>query len=211
MRIAAFVRDTITEETSMRTMLFILLAAAGLSAAPALAQQQPRIPPMLVTSDSFPDGGMIPVEYTQAGPDAGEGRGTSPQLSWSNVPEGTESFVLLFRDPEVVRNRSSQDQVHWLVWNIPPTTTSLPEGVAEGSPLPDGSHQISATGAVYRGPGAPASDPHHHYTFELYALDTMLEIEPTEDAQEARTRVMDAMQGHILARGLYVGLFRRPE
>ena len=73
-----------------------------------------------------------------------------------------------------------------------------------------GSKQISATGQVYRGPGAGANGPKHHYVFELYALDTVLDVNATDDAFATRTKVMEAAQGHILAKAVYLGLFRRP-
>jgi phosphatidylethanolamine-binding protein (PEBP) family uncharacterized protein len=87
----------------------------------------------------------------------------------------------------------------------------MPEGVQKGSQLPDGSFQISATGPVYRGPGAPANGPPHHYMFEVFALDTKLDVKPTADAFETRANVMKAMQGHILGKAVYGGLFRRPQ
>ncbi|MGD0134407.1 MAG: hypothetical protein ABSE57_20345, partial [Bryobacteraceae bacterium] len=89
--------------------------------------------------------------------------------------------------------------------------TGLPEGVPKGSSLADGSYQISATGPMYRGPGAGAKGPFHHYVFELYALDTKLDVKPSADAFETRANVMKAIQGHILAKAVYGGLFRRPQ
>ena len=71
--------------------------------------------------------------------------------------------------------------------------------------------QTSASGPVYRGPGAPATGPPHHYTFEIYALDTRLDIGHGADAFETRANVMKAVQGHILGKAVYVGLFRRPQ
>ena len=79
-----------------------------------------------------------------------------------------------------------------------------------GAQLPDGSRQISASGATYRGPGAPATGPFHHYTFEIYALDIKVDLEPGANEQETRTKVMAAMQGHVRGKAVYVGLFRRP-
>ena len=178
--------------------------ATSSSGQPAAGTEPPR-PAMVLTTSAFPDGGQIPIKYTQAGEQV------SPPLTWTNVPPGTESFVLHMRDPDVARNRTTEDQVHWLVWNIPGTVTGLPEGVPKGPELPDGSRQISASGPVYRGPGAPASGPMHHYTFELYALDTKLDVQPGADAWETRTKLMQAMQGHVLGKAVYVGLFRRPQ
>jgi Raf kinase inhibitor-like YbhB/YbcL family protein len=194
----------------MRNSIVIALALglvpvslAGQSPAPAAGARQARAA-LTLTTTAFPDGDPIPAKYTQAGDQV------SPALAWSNVPDGTVSFVLHMRDPDVARNRTTEDQVHWLVWNIPGSATGLPEGVPKGATLPDGSQQISASGPVYRGPGAPASGPMHHYTFELFALDTKLDVQPGADAWATRTSVMQAMQGHILGKAVYVGLFRRP-
>jgi phosphatidylethanolamine-binding protein (PEBP) family uncharacterized protein len=101
--------------------------------------------------------------------------------------------------------------VHWLVWGIPGSSTGLAEGQPQGARLPDGSQQISASGQVYRGPGARAIGPKHHYTFELYALDTTVDVAPGANEQETRAAVMAAMQGHVLGKGVYVGLFKRPQ
>jgi Raf kinase inhibitor-like YbhB/YbcL family protein len=171
---------------------------------PGSGAQPPR-PAMALTTTAFPDGAVIPPKYTQAGEQI------SPALTWTNAPPETATFVLHMRDPDVARNRTTEDQVHWLVWNIPGTARGLPEGVPKGPELADGSRQISASGPVYRGPGAPATGPMHHYTFELYALDTKLDVQPAADAFETRTNVMKAMQGHVLAKAVYVGLFRRPQ
>ena len=168
-------------------------------------------PAMTLTIPAFPDGGQIPVKFSQAAEGAAPGEGTSPAISWANPPAGTQSFVLHMHDMDVVRNRTTDDQAHWVVWNIPATATGLPEGVPKGSQLPDGSYQISATGAVYRGPGAAATGPLHHYVFELFALDTRLDVGPTADAFETRANVLKAMQGHILGKAVYGGLFRRPK
>ncbi len=164
----------------------------------------PPAPAMTLTTTAFPDGDPIPLKYTQAGEQV------SPPLTWTNTPPGTVSFVLHMLDPDVARNRTTDTQVHWLVWNIPATATGLPEGVPKGAELPDGSRQVSATGPVYRGPGAPATGPMHHYTFEIYALDTKVDVPAGGDAFETRAMVMKAMQGHVLGKAVYVGLFRRP-
>ncbi len=164
-----------------------------------------------LSTTAFADGGVIPVRFSQAAPGAAPGEGTSPALTWANAPANTRSFLLHMHDMEVVRNRTTDDQLHWLVWNIPVTATGLPEGVARGATLPDGSRQTSATGPVYRGPGAGANGPMHHYVFELYALDIPLPVEAVDDAFATRTKVMEAMQGHILGKAVYLGLFRRPQ
>jgi Raf kinase inhibitor-like YbhB/YbcL family protein len=192
-----------------------VMAVAGVLAAGAQERGGqraggPATPPMTLTVSGFADGTQIPVRFSQAAEGAAPGEGTSPAIAWSNVPMGTQSFVLHMHDMDVARNRTTDDQAHWVVWNIPASATGLPEGVPKGSPRPDGSHQISATGAMYRGPGAPANGPMHHYVFELFALDTKLDVQPAADAFETRANVLKAMQGHILGKAVYGGLFRRP-
>lgn len=182
----------------------ISFSSAASSAEPGKPAPAAR-PPLTLTTTAFADGTQIPLKYTQAGEQV------SPALTWTNVPEGTQSFVLHMRDPDVARNKTTEDQVHWLVWGIPGAATGLPEGVPKGEKLADGSQQISASGAVYRGPGAPATGPLHHYTFELFALDTKIDVAPGADAWETRTKVYQAINGHILGKAVYVGLFRRPQ
>jgi Raf kinase inhibitor-like YbhB/YbcL family protein len=200
----------------MKTLTRIVVVCGCLAALPAAAQQPaaagaaPPAPAMVLTVQGFPDGGEIPVRFSQAAPGAAPGEGTSPAMSWTNVPAGTQSFVLNMRDLDVARNRTTEDQAHWVVWNIPATATGMTEGQPRGAQLPDGSYQHSATGQVYRGPGAPATGPRHHYMFELYALDTKLDVTPGADAFESRTKVFQAMQGHVLGKAVYGGLFRRP-
>jgi Raf kinase inhibitor-like YbhB/YbcL family protein len=159
---------------------------------------------MTLTSSAWPDGGQIPAKYTQADMEV------SPALSWSNVPDGAASFVLIAHDVDAAIGNGTDDILHWMLWNIPATVASLPEGVPRGSLLPDGTRQISATGTSFRGPGAPASGPPHHYLFELFALDTMLEV-PAVGASPPNTRaaVVAAIAGHIRGKATYVGLFKR--
>jgi len=166
---------------------------------------------MTLSTTAFPDGGTIPVRFSQAAEDAAPGGGTSPALEWANTPDGTRSLLLHMHDMEVARGGTTEDQAHWVVWNIPGSATGLPEGVPSGSQLADGSYQISASGPMYRGPGAPASGPPHHYVFEVYALDTVLDVQPTEDAFETRRAVMAAAQDHVLRKAVYMGFFRRPQ
>ena len=198
----------------MLTTRWFLASAIIVLAIPMNAQQPPAAPaapPMILTVTGFQDGGQIPVKFSQAAPGAAPGEGTSPALSWSNVPAGTQSFFLHMHDLEVSRNKTTDDQAHWVVWNIPASVTSLSEGQPKGAKLPNGAFQHSATGQVYRGPGAPANGPMHHYMFEIYALDTMIDVQPGADAFESRTAVMKAIQGHILGKAVYGGLFKRPQ
>jgi Raf kinase inhibitor-like YbhB/YbcL family protein len=192
---------------TVAVLAWLPLAAAAQAPSPAqpAVGGEMRPPAMVLTTPAFPDGDPIPARYTQAGEQV------SPALNWANVPPGTQSFVLHMRDPDVARNRGTEDQVHWLVWSIPGSATGLPENVPKGADRPDGSHQISASGPVYRGPGAPATGPVHHYTFELFALDTKLDVPVGADAWVTRAAVWKAMEGHVLGKAVYVGLFRRPQ
>jgi Raf kinase inhibitor-like YbhB/YbcL family protein len=169
---------------------------------------------MVLTIPAWPDGQPIPLKFTQAGEQV------SPELKWTNVPAGTQSIVVNMLDPDVSVNRTTETQPHWIVWNIPAipaTATGLPEGVKPGAEQPDGMRQISASGPQYRGPGAAATGPLHHYTFEVYALDTKIDVTPSTGATpvaaavDTRAAVMKAMQGHIIGKAVYVGLFRRPQ
>jgi hypothetical protein len=159
---------------------------------------------MTLVTAAWPDGGQIPTKHTQAGEEI------SPALSWSGVSEGAASFVLIVHDLDAATGNGTDDILHWMLWNIPASVTSLPEGVPRGSQLPDGTRQISATGPNYRGPGAPASGPVHHYVFELFALDTMLDV-PAVGGSPPQTRaaVLTAMAGHVRGKAAYVGVFKR--
>jgi len=164
----------------------------------------PAAPPLVMTTTAFEDGGVIPAKFVGQ-------MGVSPELKWTQVPMGTQSFVLLMHDPDVALQRSTLDVTHWLVWNIPGTSTGLPEGVMPMAELPDGTRQVSLRAAGYMGPGAPANGPYHHYTFELFALDTKLDV-PAGTPQEAaatRAAVMKGIEGHALGKAVLVGRFHQ--
>jgi Raf kinase inhibitor-like YbhB/YbcL family protein len=160
---------------------------------------------MTLSTTAWPDGGQIPAKHAQTGEEA------SPPLTWTNVPDGTMSFVLIVHDLDAAVGSGTDDLLHWMVWNIPGEARGLPEKVAQGAQLPDGSRQISASGPYYRGPGALASGPVHHYVFELFALDSMIDVAPVGLSPPlTRAAVVAAMAGHIRGKGAYTGLFRRP-
>src|SRR5690242_20773468 len=115
---------------------------------------------MTLTTTAWSDGGMIPLRYTQAGPEI------SPAIQWSGAPAGTASFVLIFHDADTVSPNSTDDLLHWLMWNIPGTATGVAQSRPDGFELPDGSRQISVSGSRYRGPGASSTGPLHHYVME---------------------------------------------
>jgi Raf kinase inhibitor-like YbhB/YbcL family protein len=160
-------------------------------------------PGLTLTSPDFEDGSIIADRFTQkGGPTA-----PSPKLQWTNVPAGTQSFTLLMHDPDVALQRKLDDVTHWLIFNIPGTAKELPQGVPADAKLADGTINAKNLrgGVGYMGPGAPAAGPHHHYTFELFALDTKLDLGP--DA--SRPDVMKALDGHILGKGVLVARFHQ--
>jgi Raf kinase inhibitor-like YbhB/YbcL family protein len=147
---------------------------------------------LAVSSTSFPDGAEIPAKYTG-------GQGVSPQLSWSGAPAATMSYVLIMHDTDAAIPAGSlnNDISHWIVWNIPASATSIPEG----GPVPSGANQYSLRGPQYMGPAPPAGHPYHHYIFTVYALNSTLDV----PAGATRADVEKAMEGKIIARGTYVG------
>jgi Raf kinase inhibitor-like YbhB/YbcL family protein len=181
------------------TPLVTLLFATWLGSALA---QAPAGPGLTLTTTAFADGAEIPKRFTQSDPNA-----VSPKLEWTNVPPNTVSFALIFHDPDVAIQKKTEDVLHWMAFNIPGTARELPEGVAADAKLADGTIQAKNRrgGVGYMGPGAPAAGPHHHYTFELFALDTKLDLGP--DA--TRADVLKAIDGHILGKGVVVGRFHR--
>ncbi len=188
---------------------FVLSAGiAALSAqAPAAPAGQPAARPpagpgLTLTSPAFEDGGIIPNKYTQADPAP-----VSPKLTWTNVPAATVSFALIFHDPDVAIQKKVDDVLHGMWFNIPGTARELAEGLPATPTLPDGTVQAKNLRGQpgFMGPGAGAAGPYHHYTFELYALDTKLDLTP--DA--TRADVLKAIDGHIVGKAVLVGRFHR--
>ena len=205
----------------MRTVGFGLGAAAAIVVSVALgmqsgvsAGQQPpagggqgggrgggrggfNLPPLLMESDAFADGGIVPPKY------AGRG-GVQPGFKFSNAPAGTVSYAIIFHDLDVALMGGTDDVLHWMAWNIPASANGIPEGS-----LPAGSVQgNNLTGQpVYMGPGAPAGPRYHHYVFELYALSANLDLPATA----TRADLLKAMDGKTVAKAAYVGRFRQGE
>jgi Raf kinase inhibitor-like YbhB/YbcL family protein len=153
-----------------------------------------NLPPLLMTTDAFPDGGIVPQKY------AGRG-GVQPGFKFSGAPEGTVSYAIIFHDIDVSLKGSTGDVLHWIVWNIPAAAGGIPEGsVPAGAVVGRG---ITGQNA-YFGPGAPAGPRYHHYVFELYALNTNLDLPATAGREE----LLKAMEGKIVAKSAYVGRFR---
>jgi Raf kinase inhibitor-like YbhB/YbcL family protein len=145
---------------------------------------------MELKSDAFASGQSIPAKYTCTG------KNISPALMWSNAPAGTQSFALIVDDPDAPMGT----WVHWVLYNIPSSTTSLPEatdanGISVGK---NSSNHMS-----YDGPCPPSGT--HRYFFKLYALDSTLSLSPGATKQQ----LLDAMKGHILAQGELMGTFSK--
>ncbi len=153
-----------------------------------------NLPPLLMTTEAFPDGGIVPQKF------AGRG-GVQPGFKFTGAPEGTMSYAIIFHDIDVAIGGNTGDVRLWIAWNIPASAGGSPAGS-----LPAGSVQgNNLTGQpVYMGPGAPAGPRYHHYVFELYALNANLDLPPTA----SRDDLLKAMAGKITAKSAYVGRFR---
>jgi len=149
----------------------------------------------MVTSAAFADNGTIPVLFTC------KDQNMSPPLSWGTLPEGTKSLALIMHDPDTPRGTLT----HWVVFNISPGLEGLPQAIKEEAAqgFLQGTNTFGKVG--YNGPCPPAGS-RHRYQFYFYALDSMLALE----AGAAESQVVDAMQGHLLGRGLLTGLFGNP-
>jgi hypothetical protein len=154
---------------------------------------------MTIGSPTFRPGGEIPEVHTC------EGRDTSPALSWSGVPERAKSLALVVDDPDAPDPKAPRmTWVHWVLYDIPPSATGLPEAVS-GRDLPPGTRQGTndwkRTG--YGGPCPPIG--RHRYFFKLYALDALLPDlgEPTKQKLEK------AMEGHVLAKAEVIGTYQK--
>jgi Raf kinase inhibitor-like YbhB/YbcL family protein len=150
---------------------------------------------MKITSPAFQNEGMIPSKYTCDGQDV------SPALEWTGVPENTTGLVLIADDPDAPMGT----WVHWVLFNIPPTVTGLPEGAGAETIFSDGTQ--SGTSSFkrlgYGGPCPPSGT--HRYYFKVYALDAKLDLASGASKQD----VVRAMKGHVLAQGELMGRYKR--
>ena len=157
-----------------------------------------RIPTLMMQSGAFEDGGIIPDKYSA------RGGSTQPGFTFTNPEQGTVSYAIIFHDIDVTFGGGTDDILHWVVWNIPVAAGGIPEGS-----LPEG----SVVGAnlmrqnSYMGPGAPPGPKHHHYVFDLYALNANLDIPATSSRKE----LLEAMQGKVIAKAAYVGMFGKQQ
>lgn len=151
---------------------------------------------MVITSTAFEDGGTIPAAYSCDGQDK------SPELNWTGVPEGTQSFVLILDDPDAPGGTFT----HWVIFNIPAGATGLEENTAKIGELPDGTLQgKNSFGTIGYGGPCPPSGSLHRYYFTLYALDITLDLA----SGATKAQVLAAMEGHVLAEAVIMGNYQR--
>jgi Raf kinase inhibitor-like YbhB/YbcL family protein len=189
----------------------LALAGTAMAQAPAPAPAPVAMKPvgMTLSSPDFQDGGILDDKYTSKVYVGGKPIANSPALHWTGTPAGTQSFALIVHDLDVQLGKGLGDNLHWFAWNIPGTATSLPQSVPTVAKLPDGTQQNrwgSAANPYYGwgGPGAPAPI-YHHYVFEIWALDTRLELPESAN----RADLQKAMDGHVLDKGFTVARFHR--
>jgi Raf kinase inhibitor-like YbhB/YbcL family protein len=156
--------------------------------------------PMLLESDAFADGAIVPAKYSNAG------GSTIPAFKITNVPMGTVSFAVVFHDMDPNIGNPPADVLHAMFWNVPAASAGWSEGPADGSKMPAGTvmgFNIQKK-PVYMGPGAPAGPRYHHYVWEVYALNANIDVPP----DSTREAVYAAMAGKVVGKSIYVGRFR---
>jgi Raf kinase inhibitor-like YbhB/YbcL family protein len=173
--------------------LFSLALIAALTLLPKFSFSEPES--LQLSSPAFSSQGMIPALHTCDGADI------SPPLRWEGVPEDTRSFALIMEDPDA----PTGTWVHWVIYNIPPDTRELSQKIVVQETLPDGFRQAMTDfrRLGYGGPCPPSGT--HRYFFRLFALDDFLDLEP--DAEKGE--LLEAMKGHVIARGELIGLYMR--
>ncbi len=142
---------------------------------------------LFVTSPAFENNQFIPAKYTC------DGNNVNPPLTIEGIPEGTKTLALIVDDPDAPMGTWD----HWVVWNIPPTS-KIEEDTVPGT---EGMNDFRRRS--YGGPCPPSGT--HRYFFKVYALDVKLDLSPAS----RKSDLEKAMQGHILAEGTLIGLYRR--
>ncbi len=174
-------------------------SSAAASSAPQTTPEGRTTVSLNLTSTAFAPNGSIPAPYTCEGDD------TSPPLSWAGAPSGTKSVALIVDDPDAPDPAKPQRvYVHWVVYNIPPTATSLPENASKKG-LPAGAVQGKNDWGKtqYGGPCPPVG--RHRYFFKLYALDTQL----TGLSSPTKADLLKAIEGHVIANGELIGTYQK--
>jgi Raf kinase inhibitor-like YbhB/YbcL family protein len=189
------------------TLVKALMLSMSLAIGPDIgaAQQQSPPPPskFKVITSAYYDNDWIPAQYT-----CGVDESSSIGLQWSDAPAGTMSFAVIFHVTDAAPGKGAMDVTHWILWNIPGSATQLGSGIKPDS-SPDGVLQGKNIRGVngYQPPCPPVgsqSNP-HHYIFELYALDSKVDL----PAGSSRADLMKAMDGHVIGKASIVGIFGR--
>ena len=147
-----------------------------------------------IRTSTFTHGESISEKYTC------EGEDRSPELTIADVPDDAAALAVVVDDPDAPGGTFT----HWLLWNLPPDTVEIPEGVAQREEAPDldamqGENDFGEVG--YRGPCPPEGDDSHEYRFTLYVLDEELDVEsgsprpPVQDELDAKTTDSDRFTG----------------
>ncbi|OGC96133.1 MAG: phosphatidylethanolamine-binding protein [candidate division Zixibacteria bacterium RBG_16_53_22] len=150
---------------------------------------------MELKSSAFAAGEAIPAKHSC------DGSNLSPQLSWHNIPDSAKELVLICDDPDA----PGGTWVHWVLYDLSADSGGLPEDIAKKGTvggLKQGKNDFGKIG--YGGPCPPRGSA-HRYFFRLYAIDKQLDLQPGATKPE----VMKAIDGHILARGELIGLYKR--
>ncbi len=162
---------------------------------PAAAPGAAANVPFTLSSSSLQNG-TIPKDLTCDGSDQ------SPSLAWSTPPAETKSLVLTETDPDAPGGTFT----HWVLYNLPPNTSGLPANVPKQEQLSDGSKQgRNDFGKIGYGGSCPPKGSTHRYFFDLFALDTNLNL----PSGATRAQVEDAMNTHVLARGKLMARYSR--
>jgi len=150
-----------------------------------------------LTCSGFTNGTVIPMKYAR------DGDNLSPPLSWSGVPDGTQSFALIVDDPDAP---TPKPWVHWIIYNIPSSQTSLLEGMKPDGNMKEGPNSWSLS--KYDGPQPPPGQV-HLYIFKLYALDTLLFSGDISAGGKTKEELEQAFSGHVLGEARWTGKFSR--
>jgi Raf kinase inhibitor-like YbhB/YbcL family protein len=182
---------------SLLLIVILLSACAPATAAPTATPIPPtttEVVTLEIASPSFAEGEAIPIKFSCDGED------TSPALTWSEPPAGTQSFVLIMDDPD-----AGGTWVHWVVYNLPASSRGLEEAIPADTEISGGGLQGRNSSRIngYQGPCPPSGS--HRYFFKLYALDTVLDL----PAGAHNVEVTVGMKDHILATAELMGNFSR--
>ncbi|PRX36037.1 hypothetical protein B0G75_101226 [Paraburkholderia sp. BL18I3N2] len=167
------------------------LLPVGVSAALALAAVHVVAAEVfVVSSPGLADGGTLDSSHAASANNCGGGN-VSPALQWRNAPAGTKSYAVTLFDPDGAKGLGI---VHWVLYGVAPSTTSLDAGASQPPGSVAGTNQTGATG--YRGPCPPVGDNPHHYVAQVYALDLPPDALPPGLTRDA---LFAAIKDHVIA------------